>query len=716
MRQIMILALVAALAGCGAKESSVTKPAATFNPDSHLFLEEIEGKQALDWVKGENTRTLAVLEAAPRYKGFYDEALKIATSSARIPYGSLRNGYVYNFWQDGTHVRGVWRRTTLASYAAAEPAWDIILDVDKLAADEKANWVYKGVSCLPPAYERCIVELSDGGKDAVRLREFDVATRSFVAGGFDIPEAKSDAVWKDLDTLLVDTDWGPENGKSSLTTSGYPFITRALKRGQALKDATEVFRGKESDVASGAFAIEDTAGHRWFGASEALTFFTSSYVIFPEKGGAPMPVPLPPKASIVGIFADTLLVTLQQDWTPDGQTALKTGDLIGFSWSAFLKDGKLPKVEVVLHPSERQAVQGVSVTKAAVLVDLSDNVATKVLSYTKAGGKWASKAIALPPKGSASVIYADEGETTAFLGFESYLDPDALYQYDTASGALKQIKSLPAWFDASPYVTEQFESTSTDGTKIPYFVVRKKTTALNGQNPTLLYAYGGFQVSQTPSYSGTVGKLWLEQGGVYVVANIRGGGEFGPAWHEAGLKTKRQIVYDDFISVAEDLIAKKITSKEKLGIMGGSNGGLLMGVMFVQRPDLFKAIVCQVPLLDMLRFPKLGAGASWIDEYGDPDDKTHPEERAFLEKLSPYHNVKADVTYPEMYIETSTKDDRVHPAHARKMGKRLEEMGKPFFYYENMEGGHSAAANQQETAHRVALEFSYLARKLMDGK
>jgi prolyl oligopeptidase len=715
----MILALIAAaLAGCGAKETGVTaKPQpAAFNPDSHLFLEEIEGKQALDWVKGENQRTLAVLEAEPRYKGFYDEALKIATSAARIPYGSLRNGYVYNFWQDGEHVRGVWRRTKLASYDAADPKWDTILDIDKLAADEKANWVYKGVSCLPPAYERCIVELSDGGKDAVRLREFDVATKSFVPGGFDIPEAKSGVVWKDIDTLLVDTDWGPENGKSSLTTSGYPFITKALKRGQALKDATEVFRGKESDVASGAFAIEDTEGHRWFGASEGLTFFTSAYSIFPEKGGAPMPVPLPPKASIVGVFADTLLATLQQDWTPDGQSALKTGDLIGFSWSQFLKDGKLPKVEVVLHPTARQAVQGVSVTRAAVLVDLSDNVATRVLSYTRAGGKWTSKEIPLPPKGSASVIYTDEGETTAFLGFESYLDPDALYQYDASTGALKQIKSLPAWFDAAPFATEQFEATSTDGTKIPYFVVRKKTTKLDGSNPTLLYAYGGFQVSQTPSYSGTVGKLWLEQGGVYVVANIRGGGEFGPAWHEAGLKTKRQIVYDDFISVAEDLIARKITSKDKLGAMGGSNGGLLMGVMFVQRPDLFKAIVCQVPLLDMLRFPKLGAGASWIDEYGDPDDKSHPEERAFLARLSPYHNVKADVTYPEMYLETSTKDDRVHPAHARKMGKRLEELGKPFFYYENIEGGHSAAANQQETAHRVALEFSYLARKLMDGK
>ncbi|MBI1361245.1 MAG: prolyl oligopeptidase family serine peptidase [Alphaproteobacteria bacterium] len=710
------VALALLLAACGAKETGVAAKPAAFNPDSHLFLEEIEGKQALDWVKGENERTLKVLESEPRYQGYYDEALKIATSKERIPYGSLRNGYVYNYWQDGEHVRGLWRRVRLTDYAKSDPPWETILDVDALAKSENANWVYKGVSCLPPAYERCIVELSDGGKDAVRLREFDVVTKSFVAGGFDIPEAKSDMTWKDIDTLLVSTDWGDEAGKPTLTTSGYPFVIKELKRGQSLKDATEVARGKESDVAASAYSIEDAEGRRWFGAVEALTFFTTAYSIFPDHGGPAITVPLPPKATIHGVFADTLLVTLEQDWTPDGQDAFKTGDLIGFSWSQFLKDGKLPKVDLVLRPTALQAVQDISIAKDAVLVTLSNNVALDVLSYTKAGGRWASKKVPLPEKGSASVTYADENETTAFLGYESYLEPDALYQYDTASGAMLKIKSLPAWFDAEPYVTEQFESTSTDGTKIPYFVVRKKTTKLDGNNPTLLYAYGGFQVSQTPSYSGTVGKLWLEQGGVYVVANIRGGGEFGPAWHEAGLKTHRQIVFDDFISVAEDLIARKITSPSKLGAMGGSNGGLLMGVMFVQRPDLFKAIVCQVPLLDMLRFNKLGAGASWMDEYGNPDDPAHPEERAFLEKISPYHNVKPDVDYPEIYIETSTKDDRVHPAHARKMAKRLEELGKPFFYYENTEGGHSAAANQQETAHRIALEFTYLARKLMDSK
>ncbi|MDP3737952.1 MAG: prolyl oligopeptidase family serine peptidase [Hyphomonadaceae bacterium] len=703
---VLALSVVAA---CSPKETVVTD---SFDPASHMFLEEVEGGQALDWVRAQNDRSLKVLQEDARYQGYYDTALKIATSKERIPYGSIRNGFVYNFWQDESHERGLWRRTTVAQYGSAAPVWETLLDVDALAKAEGANWVYKGVSCLPPAYSDCIVELSDGGKDAARQREFDLGTKSFVAG-FDIPEAKTSAEWQDKDTLLIATDWGPEGGQATLTDSGYPFVVKRLKRGQKLAEASEVFRGTKENVGAFPLVIEDSSGKRHFGAVQAETFFTSSYFYFPETGGAPVKFPLPPKATPQGVFADTLLVTLEQDWQPEGQGAFKVGDLIGFRWSEFAASGKLPKVELVVRPNERQAIQGVGISKGAVLVNLSDNVVLKVLAYTKAGAAWSSKEIPLPEKGAASVVFSDEDEKTAYLGFEGFLQPDALYQYESDTGALKQIKSLPAWFDASPYQVDQYEATSKDGTKVPYFVVHKKDIALDGSNPTLLYGYGGFQVSETPAYSGTAGKLWLEQGGVYVLANIRGGGEFGPAWHQAGLKTKRQVVYDDFIGVAEDLIARKITSSEKLGAMGGSNGGLLMGVMFTQRPDLFKAIVCQVPLLDMLRYNQLLAGASWMDEYGDPDV---PEERAFLEKTSPYHNVKAGVAYPEIYFETSTKDDRVHPGHARKMAKRLEELGKPFFYYENIDGGHSAAANQREAARRAALEYTYLARKLIEGK
>jgi prolyl oligopeptidase len=718
MRVVLAGVTAVALVACSPQEDAiVTGNPLDPNSDAHLYLEEVEGAQALDWVRSQNDRSLKVLEGDARYQGYYDAALKITTSAERIPYGAIRGGLVYNFWQDGAHERGLWRRTPLAEYAKASPAWETLLDLDALSKAEGANWVYKGVSCLPPANTDCLLSLSDGGKDAVRVREYSIAqgaaNAEFVGGGFDIPEAKSSIEWQDKDTLLIATDWGLENGKATLTESGYPFVVKRLYRGQALDKAAEVFRGEVKDVAASPFSLEDASGKRWFGAVRAETFYTSSYFLFPESGSSPVKIPLPAKASPQGVFADTLIATLEEDWTPEGQGNFKAGDLIGFNWSAFLADGKLPKVELVFRPTPKQALQGVGLTKNELLVNISDNVVVKVMAYRKQAADWVSKEVPLPPNGSAGVIFSDVTEAQAFLGFEGYLSPDTLYSYDTGAGELRRIKQLPAWFDAGPYQVDQYEAVSKDGTKVPYFAVHKKDLVYDGANPTLVYGYGGFQVSQTPGYSGGVGKLWLEQGGVYVMANIRGGGEFGPAWHQAGLKTKRQVVYDDFIAVAEDVIARKITSKEKVGAMGGSNGGLLMGVMFTQRPDLFKAIVCQVPLLDMLRYNQLLAGASWMAEYGDPDVA---EERAFLEKLSPYHNVDPAADYPEIYFETSTKDDRVHPGHARKMAKRLEELGKPFLYYENIDGGHSAAANQREAARRSALEFTYLARKLIEGK
>jgi prolyl oligopeptidase len=707
-------AAFAVLGACNpVEDTKVTGNSLDPNSDAHLWLEEVEGTQALDWVRGENERSLKVLEGDARYQGYYDAALKIATSAERIPYGSIRGGQVYNFWQDAEHERGLWRRTSLGDYAKQSPKWETLLDLDALSKAEGANWVYKGVSCLPPKNVDCLLSLSNGGKDAVRVREYSIAEggakAGFVGGGFDIPEAKSSIEWQDKDTLLIATDWG----EGALTESGYPFVIKRLYRGQKLEQAVEVYRGDVKDVATSPFALEDASGKRWFGAARAETFYTSSYFLFPESGSSPVRIPLPAKSSPQGIFADTLIATIEEDWTPEGQETFKAGDLIGYKWSEFVSTGKLPKVELVFRPTPRQALQGVGITRHELLVNISDNVVVKVVAYRKGASGWTSKEAALPPNGSAGVVFSDVEEGEAFLGFENYLSPDTLFTYDSGTGAVKQIKQLPAWFDAAPYQVDQYEATSKDGTKVPYFVVHRRDLVLDGSNPTLVYGYGGFQVSQTPGYSGTVGKLWLEQGGVYVMANIRGGGEFGPAWHQAGLKTRRQVVYDDFIAVAEDVIARKITSKDKLGAMGGSNGGLLMGVMFTQRPDLFKAIVCQVPLLDMLRYNQLLAGASWMAEYGDPDVA---DERAFLEKLSPYHNVDPAKTYPEIYFETSTKDDRVHPGHARKMAKRLEELAKPFLYYENIDGGHSAAANQRETARRSALEFTYLARKLIDGK
>lgn len=711
-----LLATVALLVGCSSEprmKSPDNSAALKLDDVAYRYLEEVEGEAALAKVRSWNQSSLAVLESHPRFRNFYEAALEISTSKGRIRYGSIRGEYVYNFWQDEDHERGIWRRARFETYASGQQEWETLLDVDDLAKTENANWVYKGVSCLPPEYVDCLVSLSDGGKDAVRIREYSIrgggANAGFVSGGFDIPEAKTTAVWEDRDTLLLATDWGED----TLTASGYPFVIKRLKRGQSLSDATEIFRGTKEDVAVVPGALEDAEGHRWMIALRGETFFTSSQYLLGEDGTA-LQFPIPKKSTPRGLHRGELMLTLEEDWQPAGQPSFRSGDLVALAWSELLARKPSPRAELVFRPSERQAIQSVSITRDGVLVDLSDNVAVKVIAWTNRTGSWRSKPVSLPAAGTASVMFASEREKKAFVSFESFLSPDSLYLLNAAAdtGSVRLLQQLPAWFDSSAHVVEQHEVTSTDGVKVPYFVVRRNDLQFDGENPTLLYGYGGFQVSQVPHYLGAIGKLWLDQGGVYVLANIRGGGEFGPSWHQAGLKSRRQIIYDDFIAVAEDLIARRITSPRRLGAMGGSNGGLLMGVMYTQRPDLFAAIVCQVPLLDMLRYHTLLAGASWVDEYGNPDV---PEEAAFLRKISPYHNVDPARDYPEIYFETSTKDDRVHPGHARKMAKRLEDLGKPFLYYENIDGGHAAGANQRETARRLALEFTYLTRALMGG-
>lgn len=681
--------------------------------DPYLWLEEVEGEQALDWVRSQNERTLAQLQADPVYAELEAKALEVVNSSERIPYGSIRNGKVYNFWQDATHVRGLWRRTTLASYATESPEWEIILDVDRLAKEEGKNWVYKGADCYTARVKvryRCLVSLSDGGKDAVVMREFDLASKAFV-DGFTLPEAKSGAQWVDYDTLLVTTNWGGDN--TTLTESGYPTTVKRWKQGTPLTEALTLFTGKTSDVGTFPLILEDDDGTRLEGAVVAPTFFTRHYYLFPADGRDAVRLPIPEKSTLIGLFAGQLLFTLQQDWYPevDGHnTVFKTGSLLAmpFSQAGILSAERYP--EVVFEPDERQAIEAVSLTKGKLLMTLSDNVAGKVFAITKGAGGWRSEQLKLPENGTLAVSFADKDEDTVFINYEGFLTPDSLMSYSATSGEVRPLKSLPSWFNADDLVVEQKEVASSDGTLVPFFVIHKKGIKHDGKNPTLLYGYGGFQISMKPGYSGLRGKLWLERGGVFVLANIRGGGEFGPKWHQAGLKTNRQIIYDDFIAVGEWLIDHKLTSPGHLGIQGGSNGGLLMGVMLTQRPDLWNAVIVQVPLLDMLRFHLLLAGASWVGEYGSPEV---PEEREWLEKMSPYHNFSATTDYPQPFFVTSTKDDRVHPGHARKMAKLFEAADKPFYYYENTDGGHSAAANQQETARRVALEFTYLTEKLM---
>jgi len=715
MRLILASLSALALAACAHvpnPETDVTSnmatPTATFDAESHLWLEEVEGVEALAWVTAQNTRTLAELEADPRYAGFEKAALDVLNSSERIPYGTVRAGLVYNFWQDDVNVRGLWRRTTLASYASDTPVWETILDFDKLAADEGKNWVYKGADCFRPkagGKYSCLVSLSDGGKDAVVNREFDLETKTFVDGGFVTPEAKQGLAWAGRDTVLVATNWG----EGTLTESGYPFVVKRWTRGAPLESAAELIRGKPTDVGVWPMTMDLEDGRILEGAVQSETFFTQNYFWFPEGETAPVQWPIPPMVSVNGIYKGQFLFSLQQDWAPQGQDAFMAGDLVAFELEAFLKTRKLPKVGLVFRPAATQAVDGVAVAKGAALLAISDNVTGKVLRLEPSAGGWTTKPVELPGAGQVGIAFANEDETAVFLNYEDFLTPSSLLSYDIATGAVTPLKSLPAKFDTAGLKVEQFFATSKDATKVPYFIVHREDIRLDGKTPTLLYGYGGFQVSMNPAYSAVMGRNWLEQGGAYVLANIRGGGEFGPNWHQAGLKTNRQRIYDDFIAVAEDLIAKKITSPEHLGIQGGSNGGLLMGVMLNQRPDLWNAVVVQVPLLDMLRYHLLLAGASWVGEYGSPDV---PEERAFLEKISPYQNFDASRPYPTPFFVTSTKDDRVHPGHARKMAKRFEEAGLAFYYFENIDGGHAAAADQTARARRSALEFAYLARQL----
>jgi prolyl oligopeptidase len=708
IRPILIAGAVFAtgLAGCASMPAS--KPFV----DKYGFMEDVQGDKAIAWVKAQNKRSLDVLTASPRFETMRQEALTILNSKERLALGAIRNGFVYNFWQDETNVRGIWRRSPLGAYKAGQPSWETILDIDALAKAENKNWVYKGANCAPGDAMRCLVSLSDGGKDAVTVREFDIPSKSFVAGGFLLPEAKQSAAWISRDALLIGTDWGG----GTVTESGYPFVIKRLERGKDLASATEVVRGDKTDVGVWPFTVETAEGEVLTGVSEADTFFTSKTWLFTADG--PKKLTLPEKASVVAVHKGQLVFTIEQDWTV-GAASFKQGALLSMPMAdAF---SATPAVKMIYGPGPRESIIGTSDTKDAILVAGYRNVTGRLLRFTFDGRDWLESSISLPPNGAVSIVAADTKSNEAFVVYENFLAPDTLFSVDARAGRAARVQALPAFFDASKFDSFQYEATSKDGTKIPYFVVAPKGRALDGTAPTLLYGYGGFQVSMTLGYSGTVGKLWLERGGVYVLANIRGGGEFGPAWHQAGLKTNRQVIYDDFIAVAEDLIARKVTSPRRLGIMGGSNGGLLMGVMLTQRPDLFRAAVVQVPLLDMLNYanPNMLAGASWVAEYGDPrlgaDGKpVNPQERAFLERLSPYQNLRKRADFPIPLIVTSTKDDRVTPAHARKFGARLEELGMPFWYYENIDGGHSAAANLQESAKRMALEYSYLAERLMD--
>jgi prolyl oligopeptidase len=660
--------------------------------DPYAWLEDVHGAKPLAWVARQNAQSLALLKADPHYGRNYDSILSVLDAPDRIAYGGLDHGFVYNFWQDAANPKGVWRRTTLADYESPSPHWETLLDIDRLAAAEKENWVWGGAECSP-GQSRCLIRLSRGGGDAVVIREYDLQAMKLAADGFSLPEAKSDATYLNDDTVLFATDFG----KGSLTSSGYARIVKLWRRGAPIADAGTVFEGKVTDVLA-APAVFHTREGDFALAVRAVSFFQNEYYAIAPDGAA-RKLAMPLGADVKGMIAGALIATLREDWHTPQQTFPK-GALIAWREDA--------PAQLLYAPDSRGSIETVAVGQGAVYAAITENVIGAVLAFTADGKRWRDHILALPGQGSADIVSVNDYGPQALFSFQNYLTPPTLYFFGGAgTQAPRAIQALPARFDASGMVSEQFFATSKDGTQIPYFVTRPKT--LGGAAPTILYGYGGFEISLTPSYSANFGRLWLSQGGIYVVANIRGGGEFGPAWHDAALKEKRQKAFDDFAAVAQDLIARGLTTPRQLGIMGGSNGGLLVSTVMVQHPQLLGAVVCQVPLIDMLAYTHIGAGASWIGEYGDP---AIPAERAAILKYSPYRNVKAGVAYPPVFFVTATSDDRVTPVHARKMAAKMEAQGHDVLFYENTDGGHAAAADHKQAAEMWALSFVYMAERL----
>ncbi len=681
---------------------SATSPDAASSPtnDPYQWLEDVTGEKAIEWVKEKNEKTFAALTRTDAFKKLEGDLLAIMDSNDRIPFVSKRGEYYYNFWRDQNNVRGLWRRTTLEEYKKPSPNWEIILDLDKLATEEGENWVWKGVSLLRPNYDRALLILSRGGADATVTREFDMTSKSFVQDGFQCPESKGSIGWIDRDHVFVQTNFG----EGSMTESGYPRIAKKWKRGTPMSDAVVVYEGKSTDMAIGAMH-DDSPGFERNYVSRNIAFYNDELFVLNEDGS--LTKVAAPNTANKSISRGTLAIELREDWDHQG-TNYKAGSLLFVKLEEFL-EGK-GKIHVVFEPTETTALASYDFTKDFAILKVLEDVKDRVFVLKPTDQGWSKEPMrGVPTIGTIGVSAVDtDASNDYFMTSTDYLTPTTLSMGTIGEEPVK-LKELPAFFDASGLKISQHFATSADGTRVPYFMVSKEELPLNGSNPTLLYGYGGFEISLQPSYNASVGRAWTSQGGVYVVANIRGGGEYGPRWHRAALKSNRHRAYEDFAAVAKDLIDRKITRPEKLGIQGGSNGGLLMGNMFTHYPDLFKAVVCQVPLLDMQRYNKLLAGASWMAEYGNPD---LPEEWEFIQTYSPYHNVKESQRYPNVLFTTSTRDDRVHPGHARKMMAKMESMGHPVLYYENIEGGHGGAANNKQTAFMQALAYTFLWNQL----
>ena len=695
--------------------------------DPHLWLEDIEGERALTWVAEQNRESEARLTTDQRFAAIEEAAYAVYSAADRIPYAAQAGQRMLNFWQDEAHVRGLLRSAGLQDYLDGKPHWQVLLDIDQLAEVEGENWVYKGAECLEPDVSRCLLMLSRGGGDAVVVREFDLDAKRFVTDGFVSSEAKQSVAWLDADRLLI-----AKAGDGFRTTdSGYGAELRLWRRGEPLQASELVLEVPADHVAVSGAVLVNALGTFPFAVDSPSFFQEDVYFLGDVPNGdadperedheagqdkrrlSPKKLPLPQDVDWRGLFLDHLIGLTRSEWHPSAaSSAQPDGASIpaGALFSVPLRDllaGQLAGLEALVRPTDRRAITGVRAGHSSLYVSLTEDVVMQLLTLRPHEGGWERQIVSLPENGSLGIVSANPFSNLALVNFESFLSPDTLYAIRPGK-APNPVARLPARFDAAEFSARQTFATSSDGVKVPCFIIEPK--GRGGPRPTLLYGYGGFEIALTPSYLSPLASAWLQAGGVFAIANIRGGGEYGPEWHQAALGPNRQRAYDDFAAVAEHLAASGVTRPQQLGIYGGSNGGLLVGVAFTQRPDLYGAAVSAVPLLDMLRYDKLLAGASWTGEYGDPDDA---EAREWLTAYSPYQNVHPDAAYPPVFLTTSTKDDRVHPGHARKMAARLKSQGHDVLYYENTEGGHSAAANLAQLARRDALVATFLMQELM---
>lgn len=678
--------------------------------DPHIGLEDVFGEASLNWVRQRNAQSEAMLQADPRFEALRRELREVLDASDRIPGVSRRGAWLYNFWQDAKHPRGIWRRTTMAEYRKAEPKWELLLDVDALGKAEGQSWVWQGSSCLSASSNRCLVALSPGGTDANVVREFDLSTRDFVKDGFALPLSKNRWTWVDADTLLV----GTAAAGDPVTDSGYPRAVRLWKRGTPLSQARVVFEGQQRDVWASASSDRTPGFERSF-VMRGIDFYR--HEMFVLDGAGLKQVPKPQDAQ-VAFWKERALMRLRSDWK-QGERVWPAGSLLVMSASA-LMEGKAEPV-ALFTPTAQRSLAGYTTTATSVVLNVMQDVTGRLEVRRPEGAAWSLRTIPVPITGTLSVaslhdatVADDEWAEGLLVSYTDLLTPESLLLARADRSGIENLKGRQAQFSTNGLRLDQRFAVSKDGTRIPYFIVIPTGPRASGPKPTLLYGYGGFDISMRSAYSGGIGRAWLARGGVYVLANIRGGGEYGPAWHTSAIRENKQRSYDDFIAVAEDLIKTGVTTPAQLGIRGGSNGGLLVGAVMTQRPDLFGAVVCQVPLLDMRRYHRLLAGASWMAEYGNPDRE---EDWAFISRYSPYHQVppasgEGARKLPPVLLVTSTRDDRVHPGHARKMAARLSERGQPVLYWENIEGGHSGAADNGQRAKMQAMEYTFLWRQL----